>query len=180
MSSLLKWENSGLNLATWHTLAKTYIDYPKWCIYWLILGNLCQNAGGICASYWFNVHSLNLLKALSSSSLPLHFLCHSQVAGTLAAYLEARCFCRFFWGYDTTLMAELRRSPVEVGSLSVYPIIYKAFYLPGGWPWDFFQPSTSMISFPWLLSFCNLRYEGLRSYFLRSKPQSFSKASDVR
>ena len=39
---------------------------------------------------------------------------------------------------DIRLMAEIRRSPVEVGSL--FPIIYEGFlYISGGWPWDFFQ-----------------------------------------
>ena len=35
--------------------------------------------------------------------------------------------------------SEIRRSPVEVGSLSVYPIIYKVLYIPGG---AGFLPST--------------------------------------
>ena len=37
-------------------------------------------------------------------------------------------------------MAEIRQKPVEVGSLSVYPIIYKVFYMLGGCLG--FQPST--------------------------------------
>jgi len=33
----------------------------------------------------------------------------------------------------------IRRSPVEVGSLSVYPLIYEDLYIPGG---AGFQPAT--------------------------------------
>ena len=32
---------------------------------------------------------------------------------------------------DTVDGSEIRRSPVEVGRLSVYPIIYKVCYIPG-------------------------------------------------
>ena len=33
-------------------------------------------------------------------------------------------------------------APVEVGTSSSNPIIYKVLYIPGGWPWDFSEPPT--------------------------------------
>ena len=43
------------------------------------------------------------------------------------------------------LMAEIRRAPVEVGSLSLfYPIIFRVLYIPGGFLAGF-QPSTVIV-----------------------------------
>ena len=46
---------------------------------------------------------------------------------------EKETYCRWF--------RNPARKPVEVGSF--FPIIYKVFStIPGGWPWDFWLPST--------------------------------------
>ena len=66
-------------------------------------------------------------------------------------------------GFATLLIAELRRSSVEVGSFS--PIIYKVLYIPGGWPWDFWTINSSMTF--------SLRF--LLSWKVRISSQSFGR-----
>ena len=36
-------------------------------------------------------------------------------------------------------------APVEVGNLVVYPIIYRVWYLSGGWAWDFFHQHRNLL-----------------------------------
>ena len=44
--------------------------------------------------------------------------------------------------------SEIRRSPVEVGSLSVHAIIYRVFVHPnGGWEWDFWTINSTLTVF---------------------------------
>jgi len=82
------------------------------------------------------------------------------------------------FSHTTVDSSEIRRSPVD---MVVYPLHLQGFYHHpnGGWPWDFWLPSTVFIAF--LLTFPGPRYTipNQPSYFLACRDPRFGHIHNV-